>query len=69
MNNNNIVNATRSYLEGMIEKHKMNAMILIEKRVGVAEHPDIIETISEELGKMAEYEDKLCMLDIVESYL
>ena len=57
-----ILNATEFYLKGMIHKHKLNASILLEKRVGVAEHPDIVETLCQELGLMAEYEDKLNML-------
>lgn len=64
---NAVINATRSYLEGMVEKHKLNALVLIEKRVGVAEHPDIVETLSEELRKMAEYEDAINMLEAVEN--
>ena len=64
-----VIEATRSYLTGMAEKHKMNVAILVEKRVGVAEHPDVVETICEELGKMAEYEEKLNMLNIVENEL
>jgi len=66
---NAVIEATRSYLTGMVERHKLNALVLIEKRVGVAEHPDVVETICEELGKMAEYEDKLNMLDVVENDL
>ena len=30
--------------------------------VGVAEHPDHIETIDKELGKIAEFEDRLGVL-------
>ena len=66
---NAVIEATRSYLTGMVERHKLNTLVLIEKRVGVAEHPDVVETICEELGKMAEYEDKLNMLDVVENDL
>jgi len=64
-----VIDATRAYLEGMVHKHSMNVVILLEKRVGVAEHPDVVETICEELGKMAEYKDKLSMLDVVENEL
>lgn len=61
-----ILDATESYLKGMIDKHKLNASILLEKRVGVAEHPDIIGTLCQELGLMAEYQDKLNMLYEIE---
>ena len=40
----------------------LNVELLLDKPVGVAEHPDIMETIELELGKMAEYDDKLAML-------
>jgi hypothetical protein len=36
---------------------------LLENPVGVAEHPDIMETIEKELGMIAEYHDKLEMLE------
>jgi hypothetical protein len=34
----------------------------MENGVGVAEHPDIMETIEKELAIIAEYEDKLAVL-------
>ena len=33
--------------------------------VGVAEHPDTMATIEEELGKIAEYKDKLAALNAI----
>lgn len=41
-----------------IQRHKVNVDIMIENNVGVAEHPDVMATIEEELAKMAEWEDK-----------
>ena len=38
----------------------------MQKGVGVAEHPDIMQTIEDELGKIAEYKDKLEALDTLE---
>ena len=58
----NIGRATELYLEGMAAKHIMNAQLLLDSPVGVAEHPDIIETIQGELGKISEYRDKLAAL-------
>ena len=37
--------------------------IFYRKVLGVAEHPDIMETIEKELEIIAEYDDKLEMLD------
>lgn len=57
--NERIVDATRKSLEGKIELHKVNLEILIYNQVGVAEHPDVMEYVEAELGKIAEFEDKL----------
>ncbi|MEK9597526.1 MAG: hypothetical protein VW171_01540, partial [Alphaproteobacteria bacterium] len=47
------LNAVKKHAEGHIAKHKANVNILIKKNVGVAEHPDIIETIEKELDIIA----------------
>lgn len=57
-----ILNAVKKHAEGHIAKHKANVNILIKKNVGVAEHPDIIETIEKELDIIAKYDDQLEML-------
>ncbi len=51
------------YMQAQAGKHKMNIDILISSNVGVAEHPDVMETIEKELEKMAEYHDKYEMLE------
>ena len=55
----------KEYLEGQIAKHTINAQIFMKNPVGVAEHPDTMGTIEEELGKIAEYEDKLNALNSI----
>lgn len=57
-----ILNAVKKHAEGHIAKHKANVNILIKKNVGVAEHPDVIETIEKELDVIAKYNDQLEML-------
>ena len=54
--------ALEAYLQGNIEKHVANVKIQSESAVGVAEHSDHIETIDRELGKIAEFEDRLEVL-------
>ena len=61
-NRKQILATQKSYLLAQREKHKLNLDLMLDKPVGVAEHPDIMETIEQELGKMAEYDDKLAML-------
>ena len=53
------------YLEGQIAKHTINAQVFMKNPVGVAEHPDTMATIEEELGKISEYRDKLAALNTI----
>ena len=58
-----LVKAMKSYLQGNIDKHITNIKINLSNTVGVAEHSDHIQTIEKELGIVAEYEDKLAVLN------
>ena len=58
-----ILKASRLYFQANLEKHKINVNNLLRNAAGVAEHPDIMETIDKELGMIAEYDDKLEVLD------
>ncbi len=58
-----ILDASRLHFKAHIEKHRINVENLLQKGVGVAEHPDIMETIEKELEIIAEYDDKLEMID------
>ena len=56
---NLLYKALEAYLQGNIEKHIVNVKLQAENAVGVAEHSDHIDTIDKELGKIAEFEDRL----------
>jgi len=58
-----IVKAMRTYLKGNIDRNVANVRLHLNNPVGVAEHPDHIETIEKELGIIAEFEDKLNVLE------
>ena len=58
-----LIRACKINFEGEIEKHRMNVENLLQNTVGVAEHPDIMETIEKELAVIAEYNDKLSVLN------
>jgi|TARA_B100001094_G_scaffold230482_1_gene225137 hypothetical protein len=58
-----ILKASRLHFQAHIEKHKVNVNNLLRNVVGVAEHPDIMDTIEKELAIIAEYDDKLEVLD------
>jgi len=60
-----ILKASRLHFKAHIEKHRVNIEILLENGVGVAEHPDIMETIEKELEVLSEYHDKL---EVIKKY-
>jgi len=60
-----IYKALWSHFKGQLEKHRANVHIHIDNPTGVAEHSDHIETLEKEIGLMAEYDEKL---DVLERY-
>tara|TARA_Y100000389_G_scaffold80134_1_gene76852 strand:- start:236 stop:469 length:234 start_codon:yes stop_codon:yes gene_type:complete len=58
-----LIKASKLHFKAHIEKHRINVENLLENGVGVAEHSDIMETIEKELEIMAEYDDKLSILN------
>ena len=58
-----LIRASQLHFKAHIQKHKVNMENLLENSVGVAEHPDIMDSIEKELEIMAEYEDKLEILN------
>ena len=59
-----LIGAARTYYMGMINKHIANVEILLTNPVGIGEdsHQDIQAVIEVELGKIADYHDKLEVL-------
>ena len=58
-----LIKASQLHFKAHIQKHKINVENLLENSVGVAEHPDIMDSVEKELEIMAEYEDKLAILN------
>ena len=58
-----MIEALKQHALGHIEKHKTNVEVLLQKTAGIAEHPDILETIEKELKIIAEYDDEIEMLN------
>lgn len=52
-----ILETSIAHFDAHIEKHKMNVEVLLKNPVGVAEHPDIMETLEKELAQAAHYRD------------
>ena len=59
------IKASELHFKAHIEKHRINVENLLEKGVGVTEHADIMDTIEKELEIMAEYDDKLEILNTI----
>ena len=57
-----LIKASRIHFKAHIEKHRMNVENLLNNSVGVAEHPDVMDSIEKELAIIAEYDDKLEIL-------
>jgi hypothetical protein len=47
------------HLEGQMAYHRANCRVYMRNSVGIGEHNDIMASIKEELGKLAEAEDML----------
>ena len=58
-----ILKAFKSHAQGHIDKHIANVEVLLQKPMGIAEHPDVIETIEKEVRIIADYDDLLQMIN------
>ena len=58
-----IIKSLIAHAKGHIEKHKTNIEIYLSNSVGIGEHGDILETIEKELNIIAQYHDRLEVLD------
>ena len=56
----------KDYLVGKCKYHETNIKIYFQSPVGIGEHPDILGAIESELGKLAEYKEKLDILRQIE---
>ena len=56
---------SKNYFLSKISRHIMNAEILLQRQVGVAEHPDIMETLEKEFEQIAVNKD---LVDVIEEY-
>ena len=59
----------KEYLLGRCKYHETNIKIYFQSPVGIGEHPDILGAIEDELGKLAEYKEKLDILRQIERSL
>ena len=55
--------ATRKHFESHIEKHKMNVEVMLNNPLAIHDHTDFMTAMEDEVGKIAEYVDKMEVLD------
>jgi hypothetical protein len=60
-----LINTAKSYYIGMINRRVANVEVLLNQPVGIGEHGDIQEEIEKHLGIIADYHDKI---EILEKY-
>ena len=58
-----LIEASRLHYKAHIEKHRINVEVMLQKPLAVAEHADIMDAIEREIAAIAEYHDKLEVLD------
>lgn len=60
-----LLQTSKIYFQAQLSRHVMNTEVLLQRQAGVAEHPDLMETIEKELEQVAHYDD---LLKVIEEY-
>jgi hypothetical protein len=58
-----LLKASRLHFRAHVEKHRINVENLLRNSQGVADHPDIMDTIEKELEEIVKYNDLIGVLD------
>lgn len=58
-----ILEASRLHFQAHIQKHKTNIDIMLNNPMAIHDHTDLMTAIEMELEHIAEYEDKLSVLE------
>ena len=54
-----LIKALLSHAQGEINYHKANVNVYLNSPVGIGEHPDVMGAITDELDKIARYQDQI----------
>ena len=57
------IKALKNYYSSLIDMHKSELQVYIDNSVGIGEHSNLIDTMDALIGKIAEAEDKLIVLE------
>jgi hypothetical protein len=58
-----LIKASKLHFRAHVEKHRINVENLLRNSQGVADHPDIMDTIEKELEEIVKYNDLIEVLD------
>jgi len=58
-----LLDALRVHFSGHILKHKMNVEIMLKNPMAIHDHTDWMDAVEKEMAIIAEYEDKLEVLN------
>jgi hypothetical protein len=60
-----LIEASKEHFRAHITKHRMNIEVMLNNPTAIQEHGDLMEAIEKEAGYIAEYMDKL---EVMEKY-
>jgi hypothetical protein len=60
-----LIAASKLHYQAHIEKHRVNVEVMLANPTAIPEHSDIMEAIEKEVAQIAEYLDKL---EVMEKY-
>lgn len=63
---NKIIDALAEHFQAHITKHKMNVEIMLDNPMAIHDHTDFMQAIEDELAQIAEYQDKLEALEVLD---
>jgi hypothetical protein len=58
-----LLEAARAYFESNIHKHRMNVEVMLNNPIAIHDHTDWMTAMEAEIAQIAEYEDKLEVLN------
>tara|TARA_B100000427_G_scaffold182709_1_gene151881 strand:- start:557 stop:769 length:213 start_codon:yes stop_codon:yes gene_type:complete len=58
-----VLKALLAHAQGDLQKHLANIEVIMNNPVGVADHPNIIDSIEAELHMAAKYEEQLNLIN------
>ena len=58
------IKALKGYYSSLIDIHKSELQVYLDNPVGIGEHSNLVETMDGLIGKIADAEDKLIVLEV-----